>query len=324
MPFPQYTKFRNGPEQGLLFGFLFVSGADFEPDGGAYEAEGGADLVGEEALEGEVEFDVLIREQDEGGWGYGGLGHVIDADAAVHGDGRFLEVDLFEEAVHLAGGDALAALAGDEFDLLEEGFDSLARGGGDEDERGIVEVLELVADLLLVDFGVGGLGVRTFYIPPIAKCCDGWGTRTFEAAWTAGVGIAVGEGRVAGGVRYQAPRVDDDDAGAAGRVGVAADVGVERGDSFGGVEDEEGDVGGFEVLASHDDGELLGHELGLALATDAGGVYETEVVMGAGYYFVYCIPSGAGDRGDDGAFGAGEGVEQGGFAYVGTADDGDL
>jgi len=30
----------------LLFGLLFVSGLDFEPDGGAYEAEGGADLVG--------------------------------------------------------------------------------------------------------------------------------------------------------------------------------------------------------------------------------------------------------------------------------------
>src|ERR1035437_4951267 len=103
-----------------------------------------------------------LSEEDERRWGDGGLGHVIDADAAVHGDGRFLEVDLLEEAVHLAGGDALAALAGDEFDLLEEGFDSLARRGGDEDERGVVEVLELVADLLLVevlvDFGGRGGG----------------------------------------------------------------------------------------------------------------------------------------------------------------------
>jgi len=31
----------------LLFGGLFVAGAEFEPDGGADEADGGADLVGE-------------------------------------------------------------------------------------------------------------------------------------------------------------------------------------------------------------------------------------------------------------------------------------
>ena len=53
----------------LLFDFLFVSGSGFEPDGGADEAEGFADLIGEEAFEGEVEFDspsrpVAAREQN--------------------------------------------------------------------------------------------------------------------------------------------------------------------------------------------------------------------------------------------------------------------
>ena len=153
----------------LLFDLLFVSGAGFEPDGRADEAEVFADLVGEEALEGEVEFDVLIGEQDEGGWGDGGLGHVVDLDAAVHGDGRALEVDLGEEAVHLAGGDALAALAGDEFDLLEEAFDALAGGGGEEDERGVVEVLEVIADLLLVDVLVGLGGGRRSRSPSVAR-----------------------------------------------------------------------------------------------------------------------------------------------------------
>ena len=57
---------------GSLFGLPFVSGAGFEPDGGADEAEGFADLVGEEGLEGEVEFDVLVGEEDEGGPGDGG------------------------------------------------------------------------------------------------------------------------------------------------------------------------------------------------------------------------------------------------------------
>ena len=124
----------------------------FEPDGGADEAEGGADLVGEEALEGEVEGDVAVGEEDEGGRGDGGLGHIVDADAAVDGDGGALEVDVGEEAVHLAGGDSLAALAGDEFDLLEELLDAEAGGGGDEDEWGVVEELEVGTDLLLEDF----------------------------------------------------------------------------------------------------------------------------------------------------------------------------
>ena len=107
-------------------------------------------------------------------------------------------------------------------------------------------------------------------------------------------------------------------------MGVASDVGVEGGDAFGGVEDEEADVGGFEVLAGHDDGELLGHEVGLALAADAGGVDEAEVVLAAGDDFVDGVAGGSGDGRDDGAVGSGEGVEQGGFAYVGAADDGDF
>src|ERR1039458_6145884 len=130
--------------------------------------------------------------------------------------------------------------------------------------------------------------------------------------------------RAGGRVGDEVPLVDDDDDGAAGLVGVTADVGVEGVDAFGGVEDEERDIGGLEVLAGHDDGELLGHELGLALAADAGGVDETEVVAGAGDDFIYSIPSCTGYRTDDGAVGAGEGVEQGGLADVGTADDGDF
>jgi hypothetical protein len=77
------------------------------------------------------------------------------------------------------------------------------------------------------------------------------------------------------------------------------------------------------VLAGHDYRQLLGHEAGLALAADAGGVDEAEVVAGAGDDFVDSIPSCTGYRTDDGAVGSGEGVEQGGFADVGAADDGD-
>jgi len=161
----------------LLFGNLFVAGVGFEPDGGADEAEGGADLVGEEALEGEVELDVAVGEEDEGGRGDGGLGHVIDFDAAVHGDGGALEVDVGEEAVHLAGGDALAALAGDEFDLAEELLDAEAGGGGDEDEWGVVEELEVGTELLLEDFLIGFGWGGVLRIPPLAGRRQGWGTR---------------------------------------------------------------------------------------------------------------------------------------------------
>jgi hypothetical protein len=60
-----------------LGGFL-LQGVEFEPDGGADEAEGGADLVGEEVLEGEVELDVAVGEEDEGGRGDGVCDLVAD------------------------------------------------------------------------------------------------------------------------------------------------------------------------------------------------------------------------------------------------------
>ena len=78
------------------------------------------------------------------------------------------------------------------------------------------------------------------------------------------------------------------------------------------------------MLAGHNYRQLLGHELGLALATDTGGVDETEVVRAAGDDFVDCVAGGAGDGRYDGARAASKCVEQRGFADVGTANDGDL
>ena len=124
-----------------------------------------------------METDVAVGEEDEGGRGDGGLGHIVDADAAVDGDRGALEVDFGEEAVHLAGGDALAALAGDEFDLLEELLDAEAGGGGDEDEWGVVEELEVGTELLLEDFLIGFGWGGVLRIPPLAGRRQGWGTR---------------------------------------------------------------------------------------------------------------------------------------------------
>src|SRR6185503_11589618 len=109
----------------LLFVGPFVSGASFEPDGGADKAEGSPDLVGQEALEGEVEFDVAVGEEDEGGRSDGSLRHVVDLHATLHRNRGLLEVHAAQEAIHLAGGDALAALAGYQLDLFEEAIDSL-------------------------------------------------------------------------------------------------------------------------------------------------------------------------------------------------------
>jgi hypothetical protein len=63
-------------------------GAGFEPDSDSYEAEIGADLVGEELLEREVGLEVLVGEENEGLWVYRRLGSCLDAHAAVHADGR--------------------------------------------------------------------------------------------------------------------------------------------------------------------------------------------------------------------------------------------
>jgi hypothetical protein len=69
-------------------GFLFVSVAVFEPDSVSYEAEVGADLVGEELLEREVELEVLVSKRTKVGGVYRRLGSFLDAHAAVHVDGR--------------------------------------------------------------------------------------------------------------------------------------------------------------------------------------------------------------------------------------------
>ena len=77
------------PEKSFCQGFFanlfvrggFVASADFEPDGCAFKAEGGADLVFKKTLEGEVELDVAVGKEDEGGRSDGSLRHVVNADA---------------------------------------------------------------------------------------------------------------------------------------------------------------------------------------------------------------------------------------------------
>src|ERR1700690_1008198 len=107
-----------------------VASAHFEPDWRALKTKGGTNLIFEKALEGEVEFNVAVGEEDEGGGGDGSLGHIEDANAFRHGDAGALEIYPVEEAVHLAGSDALAALGGNAEDGVENAGDVAALGGG--------------------------------------------------------------------------------------------------------------------------------------------------------------------------------------------------
>ncbi len=107
-------------------------------------------------------------------------------------------------------------------------------------------------------------------------------------------------------------------------MGVSGDGGVELADAFGGVDDQQRDVGAFEMLAGHHYRKFFGHEARLAFAADAGSIDETEGAAVVLDDFVDGVARGAGNRGDDGAVGRGEAIQQRGFADVGVADDGDF
>ena len=110
----------------------------------------------------------------------------------------------------------------------------------DEDHRRVTEELQVVARLFFEDRHFSG-------------------------------GLAVGAVD-----RDRVPLIDDDDDGASGLVRVTGDRRVERGDAFGGIDDDQCHIGGFEMLARHDHRELLGHQVRLAFAADAGSVDEAE------------------------------------------------
>src|SRR5258708_10505096 len=78
------------------------------------------------------------------------------------------------------------------------------------------------------------------------------------------------------------------------------------------------------MFARHDDRKLLGHQVGLALAADSGGINKAKRFTITCNEFVHRISSSARDRRDNRAFCASELVEKSGFADVGMADDGDF
>ena len=77
---------------------------------------------------------------------------------------------------------------------------------------------------------------------------------------------------------------------------IARNGGVECADPFGRVDDEQRNVGLFEVLARHHDRELLRHQVRLAFTADAGGVDEAKALAIALDQFINRVACGAGDR----------------------------
>ena len=119
------------------------------------------------------------------------------------------------------------------------------------------------------------------------------------------------------------PFVDGDDEGAAAAGDFAEEVRVLFAHAFVRVQHEDDDVGALDGVQGFDDGEFFDFVVHPRLAADAGGVNQGEAValcvfVGDGDG----VARGAGDGACHQAFFADEAVEQGGFARVGTADDG--
>src|SRR3954447_26011805 len=96
---------------------LGISRTHFDPDRRTDEAERFADGVLKEALIGEVQLDVAVREEDKSGRRNGSLCEVEDAHTLRHRHRSAFEIDVLEEAVHLSRWDTLATFARDQFDL---------------------------------------------------------------------------------------------------------------------------------------------------------------------------------------------------------------
>ena len=110
--------------------------------------------------------------------------------------------------------------------------------------------------------------------------------------------------------RHEIPFVDQDNHRPSTLVRVAGNVGVEAARAFGGVHHEEHNVGVFNIFARHHHRKLLGHQVRLALAANAGRIHKADSAPVIADDFVNGIPRGARNRRDDGAVNPGELIQQ--------------
>ena len=102
----------------------------------------------------------------------------------------------------------------------------------------------------------------------------------------------------------------------------ARDLALLGGDAARGIEDEGDHVGAADAALGAFDAEGFDNGVHLGLAADAGGIDEQKMVIAPAVKAVDRIARGAGDFGNHGAVLAENGVEEGAFSHVGTADDG--
>src|SRR5438876_2140425 len=126
-----------------------------DPDRRAYKTEFAADLIFQKALIGEVKFYIAVGENNERRRGDGCLGHVENAGAARERNGGAAKIHSLEKAVHLAGGDAFVALAGEFLNRGKNLFHAPALLSGDEHHGRVAQEFQHPARLLLKNTGDG-------------------------------------------------------------------------------------------------------------------------------------------------------------------------
>src|ERR1700709_2809961 len=72
-------------------------------------------LIFKKPLIGEMQLHRAISEEDEGGRRNPSLGHIVNSHSLTYRNRGAFEVNFFQEAVHLASGDPLAALSRNRF-----------------------------------------------------------------------------------------------------------------------------------------------------------------------------------------------------------------
>src|SRR5579864_99497 len=111
---------------------LLISRPDLDPNWRAHKSKRAAYLILQKSLIGEVQLHLPIGEQNERGWRNRGLRQVKDLHALPHWNRGAIKVHVFQESVHLSGGDSFSPLGRNLFETRENLVCALALGGRNE------------------------------------------------------------------------------------------------------------------------------------------------------------------------------------------------
>src|SRR5579872_294399 len=207
----------------------FVPRSGLDPDWCAKKTKGLTNLIFEKPLECEMQLYGAVCEQNERWGGDRSLSHVENLHALTHGNGGAIEIDALEESVHLGGRNPLSTLGCDFFQQREDFLRAIAGLRRDEHDRHVAQEFQFVAQTSFVCLAV----TRATGFAHTLRLCGAAGLL------------------VAG--NHQVPLVDDDDNRTAGLVRIASDGSIQLAHPFGGINDEQRDVGRFQMLPRHYD-----------------------------------------------------------------------